>query len=175
MATANRYHSNYHARVIAGKIEELFPEIVSWGEAEWWPKDSLMSFSRKVSGPVVEGTEYIQKVKLPFGPSWRTVVSEIKNNESITRKFKEGFFEGCETVSIKPLCCHNVKIEYEMLFRIKGLINRILWKVIFRRLHDRNIEYILDNLKAYAEKAPQGCRSGFEKILENFKVHMERR
>ncbi|MDD4909113.1 MAG: hypothetical protein PHR44_00295 [Candidatus Omnitrophica bacterium] len=152
MVSANKYYSNYHARIIEAGIEGLFLEIVRWGEAGWWPENSLMRFSKTTDGPVREGSEYIQKVALPFGPSWKAAVSEIKQGESITRKFKDGFLEGMETVSLKQMCCHKVKVEYEMLFKVRGWANKILWKLVFRGLHDRNLENILDNLKAYSEK-----------------------
>ena len=57
---------------IKAVCHDIFRELVYWGQAAWWPKQSLMSI-KNLSGITEVGTRYRQQVKLPFGPNWCTV------------------------------------------------------------------------------------------------------
>ncbi|MDD5019870.1 MAG: hypothetical protein PHS61_05570 [Candidatus Omnitrophica bacterium] len=142
---------NRHTILIAAHdAESLKKEIIRWGEAPWWPKKSLMRFERLTSGAVSPGTRYRQKVELPFGPGWNVEVGEI-SDRGIKRRFLDGMFRGYETVCFVP-CPEGMRVDYEMCCEVCGAANRLLWPVIFRRLHDRNIEAILKGLKIFMEK-----------------------
>ncbi len=140
---------NRHSIYIQGSLEKAQWETQVWGEASWWPKDSLMRFERKETGPLKVGTRYCQKVLLPFAPSWDVEIT-VLNNVRVTRKFLNGMFEGEETVSCVPVP-HGVTVTYCMQVRVKGFLNRILWALVFERLHNKNIEAILAHLKRYME------------------------
>jgi len=144
------WEENRHSILIEAKPEEALPEIVRWGEAAWWPKGSLMRFVRLGSGPVSVGTLYRQKVLLPFAPSWNAEVTAL-NGRGITRKFSNGMFEGQETVSFKE-GPGGLEVGYFMHYRVSGRLNRVVWSLFFRRLHDNNIVAILRNLKIFLEK-----------------------
>ena len=126
------------------------PEVILWGEASWWPKNSLMRFVRKDGKDVQKGTRYRQEVLLPFAPSWDVEVSAL-TGESITRLFLNGMFAGSEVVSLREQG-EDIIVFYSMTYEVKGLLNKILWFIVFCRLHDRNIETILANLKEFLEK-----------------------
>lgn len=100
---------------------------------------------------IQKGTIYRQKVLLPFAPSWLTIVTEIIEKKSISRKFLNGLLEGQETISVSP-CDERLKVEYLMNYKIKGRLNNFLWRLFFNKMHDNNIRLILDNLKEYLEK-----------------------
>lgn len=87
---------------------------------------------------------------MPFGPSWNATVTKLTDS-SITRVFSDGMFEGGETVSVIRRE-GAVEVVYEMCYRIKGIFNRLMWRLIFNKLHDQNIEMILRNLKIYLEQ-----------------------
>jgi uncharacterized membrane protein len=142
-------HENDHGILINAPVERVRPEVIRWGEAPWWPKRSLMRFIRSGSGPVVEGTRYRQEVLLPFAPSWDVEVTAVTDS-GITRRFLNGMFRGQETVSVAAQP-QGSKVDYRMSYRVPGVLNGLLWRLVFRRLHDRNIEQILKNLKAFAE------------------------
>ena len=140
---------NRHAIAIKCDGNALLKEIVLWGEAEWWPKKSLMRFERLTEGEIKNGTRYRQSVLLPFAPSWDVEVGDLNKN-SITRAFLNGMFSGSETISFLP--AHSgFEVCYEMRYEVRGFLNRILWRLVFRNLHDQNIEAILHNLKEYLE------------------------
>jgi hypothetical protein len=141
---------NHHSVLIACAPSQALPEIIRWGEATWWPKDSLMRFEREGSGEVRTGTRYRQKVLMPFAPSWDVEVTRLEDS-GITRRFLNGMFEGEETVAVKPRGS-GVEVSYRMSYSINGSLNRVLWPLVFRRLHDRSIEAILANLKRFLEK-----------------------
>lgn len=138
---------NRHSIVVHCDFDRVLPEIIRWGEAQWWPKDSLMRFVRKDSGPVVKGTRYKQQVLLPFAPSWDAEVENL-DGKSITRRFLHGMFSGSETISLEPRGTE-LEVRYVMTYKINGLFNKILWPLVFERWHNRNIEAILANLKEY--------------------------
>lgn len=140
---------NRHIVYIQGSLGVTQREAQVWGEASWWPKNSLMKFERKDSGPLKVGTRYCQKVLLPCAPSWDVEIT-VLDNARVTRKFLNGMFEGSETVSCTPEP-RGVKVAYVMQARVKGVLNKILWFLMFKRLHNKNIEAILAHLKRYME------------------------
>ncbi|MFH0876804.1 MAG: hypothetical protein V1863_01090, partial [Candidatus Omnitrophota bacterium] len=136
--------------------------------ASWWPKKSLMKFERQGQGPVqtgtprinpcgiIQGTRYRQVVLLPFAPSWNVEVEKL-TDQSITRRFLNGMFCGSETVSLQAGTATvaspgSLEVHYVMHYRLNGVLNKILWPLVFERLHNRNIEAILQSLKLYLEK-----------------------
>jgi uncharacterized membrane protein len=145
-----RYHENRHAVLIKARPGEVAAEIIRWGEAAWWPKDSLMSFFRLLKGPIELGTRYRQRVLLPFAPSWDVEVTAL-SDKGVTRKFLNGMFSGQETVSMKETR-DGIEVSYLMHYRVNGALNWAIWVLFFKKLHDRNIEAILKNLKEYSEK-----------------------
>jgi hypothetical protein len=132
--------------------EEIFKELVKWGEAVWWPKDSLMNF-KNLMREAKEGTIYLQKVKLPFGPSWHTRNEIIdEKNFYIKRVFLDGMFsQGYEEIYLKEENSFK-KVIYTFSAYIHGFLNKILWKLIFRKLHIKNLDKILNALKEYKER-----------------------
>ena len=144
------FKENKHSILVHCLFQEAYPEIVLWGEASWWPKGSLMRFVRKDSGPVAMGTRYRQQVLLPFAPAWDVEVGGLDAG-SITRQLLNGMFSGSETISLEP-AGPEIEIRYVMRYQINGVINKVMWPLVFERLHNRNIEEILSNLKKYLEK-----------------------
>lgn len=145
---------NRHSILIDARPGEVLYEIIRWGEAPWWPKNSLMRFIRQTPGAVQKGTRYTQKVLLAFAPSWDVEVEGI-TSESITRKFLNGMFEGGETVSLRP-GDEGIEVDYRMNYRVRGLLNRMMWLLVFQGLHNANIETILSHLKEFLEKKDKG-------------------
>ncbi len=145
--------TNKHTIVVACQPQDVFKEIVCWGESPWWPVRSLMRFKRQTQGDIREGTIYRQQVMLPFGPSWKAEVTKLTES-GITRVFFDGMFEGHETVNMFARA-YGVEVVYEMYYQIKGSFNRFMWRLIFNKLHDQNIEMILRNLKTYLEGSGQ--------------------
>src|SRR5512135_190283 len=128
---------NVHRLTVRAVGARVLPEIIKWGEAPWWPKGSRMRFVRTTSGAIAVGTRYRQEVLLPFAPSWEAEVTEITDH-SITRRFLNGMFEGSETVALAPQG-PDTEVCYEMRVRLNGAMNRLLWPLMFRRMHDANI------------------------------------
>ena len=145
---------NEHVIDIASPPSRLYPEIVKWGEGEWWPQGSFMKFVN-LSGRREEGAVYLMKVCLPFGPGWYARITELKEDESVRRDFIDGMFAGYEVVSIED-APGGSRLCYRMHYRVKGFFNRIIWSLIAQRLHNRNIRRILRALKNYLENEVEG-------------------
>ena len=138
--------------VIASNPQAIFEELLIWGEASWWPKEALMRFIN-LSGKREEATVYLQKTKLPFGPAWHTRNEIIDNqNLRIRRIFLDGMFDGFEELIVERLQENVFKAIYIFNYQVKGLINKVMWSLIFKRLHIKNINLILNSLKRYLEK-----------------------
>jgi uncharacterized membrane protein len=141
---------NRHKVSVRCPFQVVVPELITWGEASWWPKRSLMKFKRLTSGCVQRGTRYRQQVLLPGAPSWEAEVVDI-GRMGIARRFQKGMFEGSETVTARPVEGEGALVEYRMSYQVKGWFNRLMWVLLFRRLHDHNIEEILLHLKIHVE------------------------
>ena len=151
---------NSHAIIINADIEKVFQEALLWGEAEWWPKDCLMRYTRlsnfpsplvgegKGEGVVQVGTRYHQKVLLPFAPEWDVEIVSVTLNKEVTRKFLNGIFSGTDSVILKPLK-DGIEVKAVMDFDVNGYFNKLAWRFIFKRMHDENLEKILKAMKGY--------------------------
>jgi len=138
--------------IIASSPQSIFEELLIWGESSWWPKKSLMRFIN-LSGTREESSVYLQKTRLPFGPSWHTRNEAVDSkNLRIRRIFLDGMFEGFEELSVERLQDNVFKAVYAFNYRVKGLINKIMWNLVFKRLHIKNIDLILGSLKRYLER-----------------------
>ncbi len=142
--------ANRHSILVHCGPQSVAPEIVTWGEAPWWPRGSLMRFVRLTPGAVGVGTRYRQKVEFPFAPSWDVAVTEM-GAQSITRSFLNGMFAGSEKVSVQEEA-GGTRVTYEMHYEVMGVGNRIMWSFVFRHLHNANIRRILKNLKRHCEQ-----------------------
>ena len=144
------FKENKHDIVIKSDLASVRYEILWWGEAAWWPRNSLMRFVRLTERPLRKGTRYRQEVALPFAPTWEVEIDSLIDT-SITRKFLNGMFAGFETVSLVDRA-GNIEITYRMHYEVRGFFYNFLWLFIFKNLHDNNIELILKSLKTYLEK-----------------------
>lgn len=144
------FKENRHSIVVCSDTAAARSEILWWGESSWWPAGCLMRFVRLAGRPVQKGTRYRQEVLLPFAPTWEVEVEEVTDT-SVTRRFLNGMFKGFETVSL----AHDrgkLEIFYRMHYEVQGLINKLLWRMIFENLHNNNIKMILESLKTFLEK-----------------------
>ena len=139
---------NHHFVFIEAAGDLIAPEAILWGEADWWPRRSLMKFTRLTSGEIQLGTRYRQKVLLPFAPKWEAEVTQLIPGKAIERTFLNGIFKGKETVSLEERY-NGTKVEYAMRYEILGIGNQILWRLFFEKMHDRSIERIFKALQNY--------------------------
>lgn len=132
--------------------DDIFEQLLVWGEAGWWPRRSLMRF-KNLSGEIKLGTVYLAKIRLVFGPSWyaRNVILD-KENFYIKRIFLEGIFSGGEELRILSNVDGRQKVIYTFDCEVKGIFNNFIWNLISRKLHIKNIDMILSSLKTYLEK-----------------------
>ena len=140
---------NHHFILIEAAKELVAPQVILWGEAVWWPKNSSMKFTRLTPGDIRVGTRYRQKVLLPFAPSWEVEVTGLIADHEIERTFLNGIFKGKETVSVQERS-NGTKVDYRLQYQLRGLVNTILWPGIFSKMHDQNIEMILNALREYS-------------------------
>jgi hypothetical protein len=146
---------NRHTVLVHAAAHEIFPQLVLWGESEWWPKRSLMRYTRTGGGEVAVGARYHQKVLMPFGPEWDVEVLSLTGQE-IVREFLNGMFRGKDIVRLAA-GQGGVFVEFIMEYRVIGAIHSALWRLFFERMHDKNIELILTSLKRFVEE--RGPRS----------------
>lgn len=137
---------------IEGPPISIFKELLLWGESSWWPKSSLMRF-KNLSGKIDSSTLYLQRVKFPFAPKWHTKNSEIRESDFyIKRDFLDGMFSGFEELQILNVDKQNKLVVCSFNYEVNGFLNKVLWNSLFKRLHIRNIDFILKRLKKFIEK-----------------------
>ena len=142
---------NHHSVTVKASQEKIYQEVLSWGESQWWPKESPMRYTRITAGSgVVPGTRFSQKVHVPLGPEWHVEVISATPHREVSWKFLEGMFTGVYRVYIIPAegAC---ELHFMMDYEIAGLVNRMVWRYFSLKQHDRNIELILNSLKDYVE------------------------
>lgn len=133
----------------------LFEQVKLWGEAPWWPKHSLMTFTNLAhEGLVQEGTVYLQKTALPFGPQWHSRVEQLHAPVSVTRIFLDGIFRGYERVSIMEHSGETIIVAYYMDVTVSWF-NYLVWQALFKILHNYNLRRIVYALKKYMETYAQ--------------------
>lgn len=142
---------NRHFIFIEESADLIAAEIILWGEAFWWPKNSVMQFTRLTPGEIRVGTRYRQQVLLPFAPSWEVEVTKFDPQGEIERTFLSGMFKGKETVRLEERY-NGTKVDYLMQYQIQGVVNKILWLMVFQKMHDQNLEMILKSLRDYIMK-----------------------
>lgn len=145
---AQKQKFNHHFIFIEAQTDLIAPEVILWGEASWWPKNSLMRFIRLTPDEIRLGTRYRQKILLPLAPVWEVEVTRLIPGKEIERTFLNGMFKGKEIVTIEERY-NGTKVEYVMRYEVLGTWNQILWQLFFQKLHDQNIEMILKALQNY--------------------------
>ena len=139
---------NHHFILVEAPADLIAPEAVLWGEALWWPKNSSMKFTRLTPGEIQVGTKYRQEVLLPLAPKWEVEVTRLVPGKAIERTFLNGMFKGKEAVTLEERY-NSTKVEYAMHYEVSGILNQILWQLLFQKMHDRNIKMILKALQDY--------------------------
>ncbi|MCK5581782.1 MAG: hypothetical protein KAJ18_10985 [Candidatus Omnitrophica bacterium] len=131
-------------------VHIVAPQAMLWGESEWWPKANSMRFIRDGEpGEVQEGMQYCQVIAKPIPKKWKVEVSQVVSNRLVRRLFKNGMFKGgYEIVRIEERA-NGTRIDYEMHYSIKGLLNKVLWTLIYQRQYEKNVEMALSALKEY--------------------------
>jgi uncharacterized membrane protein len=143
---------NHHSIIVKAPVREVFGEILLWGEAAWWPQESPMRYTRITPGEDIKaGCRYRQKVHMPFGPEWDVEVISVTEGREVSRRFLNGMFEGVDRVYIIPVDRESCEVHFLMDFKVVGTINRIVWDLLFRAMHDKNIKRILLALKSHVE------------------------
>jgi uncharacterized membrane protein len=143
---------NHHSIVLKAPASVVFKELLHWGEAAWWPKDSPMRYTRITPGEDIRvGCRYRQKVHMPFGPQWDVEVISVTEGREFSHRFLNGMFEGVDRVYVIPAGDAATEVHFLMDFKVVGAVNRIMWSLVFRRMHDKNIGRILLALKRHVE------------------------
>jgi hypothetical protein len=127
------------------------PEVVAWGEAVWWPASCPMQFKRLTEGEVAVGTRYRQKVRGTLMPAWLSEVTDLLPRSTVTRAYRKGPLHGYEVVRIGERA-NGTRIEYELHYHPKGLLNALLWKFLYEKKHEETIHRVLSALSEYVTR-----------------------
>lgn len=146
---------NHHSITIRAKASRIYPELLSWGESEWWPAEVPMRYTRLTDGEVGVGTRYRQKVEKPLGPEWETEIISATEGRELSRRFTSGMFTGVERLYIIPAMGAN-EVHYMMDFEVPGRLDRLMWESLYKGKHDKNIKKVLIALKRHMEGSGPG-------------------
>ncbi|MGA2193345.1 MAG: hypothetical protein ABSG42_08245 [Nitrospirota bacterium] len=153
---------NHHVVSIAAAPGDVFRQLVLWGESEWWPGESPMSYKRITEGDIGVGTRYRQKVRSVISLEWDVEIISLTEGREVSAKFLNGMFEGVYRLYVIPEENH-AEAHFMMDYRVKGAMNRLMWRFFFMKRHDRNIEKILLAMKGYIEGGVSGISGNEDK------------
>lgn len=142
------FQANRHFVFVEAPIRIVGPEAEVWGEGPWWPQDSGVKVTRQTNGAVAVGTRYLHSVNKPLVKDWISEVTKHVPGRLVERTFRGGLLEGFEAVTVEERS-NGTRVEYELHYRVNGLVGQILWSLIYRQKHDDNIKKILEALKQY--------------------------
>jgi hypothetical protein len=147
---------NRHTMVIPCPLERVGVQLISWGEASWWPRRCASRFIPLTEGPIGIGTRYQQLIDVPlFGPQWTVEISRIVPGQLVERTFLDGMFSGFERIEGVEIT-EGTQVIYAIHGHLRHWSSRWMWPVLFERLHDHNIQMILSALKDFMLN--QDCR-----------------
>ena len=120
-----------HFVFIEAPVDKIWPEIVKWGEAEWWPGKCAIKFTREGHGDIEEGVSYIQEILLnnfskfvqKKSPKWKTRITKLENNLMIERTFFGGMLKGNEVVRLGERA-NGTRIDYALNYKVVGSLNK---------------------------------------------------
>ena len=138
----------HHFIFIESPLEFVAPQVLSWQDAEWWPAQCALKYLRVDSGSLGTGTRFKKKLRwlVPL-----ISVSEISNwnpPQGMEWTFKKGPIKGHESVAIEGRY-NGTKVTFEMVYQIKGIVNKFLWAWVFHKRHEKSMKQILDALRIY--------------------------
>ena len=149
---------NHHFVFIEAPADIVGPQTMLWGEASWWPQGCQMRFQKITPGELSIGTEYEMRIRAPFVAPLSCRVTKLDPAREIERTFLAGMFKGRENVVIEERY-NGTKVNYTMFYQVQGILNAVLWPIVFHRLHDKNIKNILAALKKYCEGKAQNLEN----------------
>ena len=123
---------------IEAPINIAGPASVLWGDAAWWPKNSLIRFKRLSQQELGLGVTYETSLNFPIPQKWLAEVTQYEPGRLVVRTFKEGFFTGFESVRAEERA-NGTRVEYELHYAIPDQIKKILWDLFLRKIYIANI------------------------------------
>ena len=124
------------------------PQAIAWQDGEWWPEDSGLRYIPIDAGNIGCGSRFKKRLGglIPFKSVLE--ISRWNPPQLIERTFKKGPVKGHETLLVEGRY-NGTKVTYELVYEIKGPINKLLWSLIFHNAHDEALKEILEALRDY--------------------------
>ncbi len=137
---------------LADPDTDVFEELVKASESRWWPENLAMRFTN-LSGGTGPGTLYWQKAKFPFGPAWHKRNAIVDRTQKYLRRdFLDGMFQGGYEEFFIHRAGMAVEIVYRFCYQLKNPVQRMLWGLMFKKMHTKGLDKVLGALKKYCEK-----------------------
>ena len=155
---------NYHFFFVEVPIDIVGPEAMAWGQGTWWPQKSLTHFVKAAEGEVGVGTRFKIKIAKPMTPAVLVEITNFIPNNILEFTFKSGMFKGGHEVIKIEERANGTRVDYTLNYRIKGILNQILWPLLYHKQYAENSKLIMTVLKEHVLKIYHDQQ---EKKLEN--------
>lgn len=132
-------------------IDIVGPESLLWGEASWWPKNSLIRFRRTSQQELGVGATYEINLNFPIPQKSVAEVTQYEPGRLVVRTFKEGFFKGSESVRAEERA-NGTRVEYEMRYMVSEPVKKIFWDLFLRKSYIAAINKVFLSLQAHCVK-----------------------
>ena len=144
--------TSYHFFFVEVPIDLAGPEAMLWGEGTWWPQKSLTRFEKISDGPVAVGARFKIKIAKLMTPSVLVEVTKCVPNNILEFTFKSGMFKGGHEVIKIEERANGTRIDYTLSYRIKGILNQILWPLLYNKQYEENSKLVMNALKEHVLK-----------------------
>ena len=140
---------NHHFFFVEVPVELVGPEAAVWGEGTWWPQKSLTNFERISEGELGVGTRFKIKITKPMTPPMVVEVTKFVPNRFLEFTFKSGIFKGGQEVITIGERANGTRVDYELHYRVRGILNQILWSLLSHKQYEANITLVMDALREH--------------------------
>jgi|GEM_PF-1517394 len=152
----------HHFVFVEVPIEVVWPEVSLWGQAEWWPKKSAIKIIPIGSGDLEIGSKFRYKIQGLLLPSWQAEVTQLVPENLIERTFLNGPLKGYESVKLEWRY-NGTRLDYELHYRARGLIYKIIWPLLEKKIYNVSVKQVLEALRNYVvDKYHKRHESGLE-------------
>jgi len=124
---------------------------LEWGTPLWWPKTCPLEFIASDNIPLRENKFYTLQIQGVYPLRCRAQVTKHIPDRCVELTFTTGIFEGQEKITLEERS-NGTRIDHEIRYRIRGILNQILWHGLYARQYERWINSILLTIKEFSEK-----------------------
>ncbi|MBI4577128.1 MAG: SRPBCC family protein [Planctomycetes bacterium] len=135
--------------VLGRSPRAVFPQLVLWPEASWWPDGVRLRYERDGVGPSGRGARYRVRGR-GVAAGGRIEVIDVEEGHSVTFLHGDGAVEGVTHLIAEPVR-EGCRVAVVEVWTVRGAWGRLRWRLGGAESHRRDLQAVLDSLRRYLE------------------------